>query len=71
MQHETYPSHTTQASRQILVISEVEVRDRLTVSNINKLLYQFSSETLPKQTNANMVSLKNNLLGLLGRKGKT
>lgn len=56
MQHETYPSHTEQASRQILVISDVEIRDRLTVSGINKLLYQYSSETLPKQTNSNMVS---------------
>ncbi|XP_052105810.1 autophagy-related protein 2 homolog B-like [Mytilus californianus] len=58
MQHETYPSHTEQASRQILVISDVEIRDKLTVSSINKLLYQYSSETLPKQTNSNMVLIK-------------
>jgi autophagy-related protein 2 len=56
LQHEIYASHTEQASRQILVIGDVEIRDRLAVSSINKLLYQYSSETLPKQTNSNMVS---------------
>ncbi|XP_062614499.1 autophagy-related protein 2 homolog B-like [Saccostrea cucullata] len=57
-QHETYPSHTEQASRQVLVISDVEIRDRLADSKINKFLYQYSSEHMPKQTNSNMVYVK-------------
>lgn len=56
-QHDTYPSHTEQASRQVLVISDMEIRDRLADSKINKFLYQYSSEHMPKQTNSNMVSI--------------
>lgn len=37
--HETYPSTTEQASRQVLLVSELEIRDRLAVSNIKKFLY--------------------------------
>lgn len=37
--HETYPNYTQQASRQVLLITELEIRDRLEVSNINKFLY--------------------------------
>lgn len=55
MQHEVYPSNTAQASRQILLISDLELRDRLSSSSINKFLYRYSSETIPKQTHANMV----------------
>ena len=55
-QYEIYPSHTEQASRQVLVIHDIEMRDRLEHSNINKFLYQYSSEWLPRQTHANMVS---------------
>lgn len=56
-QHEIYPDTTKQASRQILSISEVEIRDRLESSEINKFLYQYSSQSKPKQSNANMVSI--------------
>jgi len=58
MQHEVYPSNTSQASRQILLIQDAEIRDRLSSSDINKFLYQYSSETRPKQTYSNMVSIK-------------
>lgn len=54
-QHEVYPVHTRQASRQVLIIAEFEVRDRLATSQINKFLYQYTSENMPKQTHANMV----------------
>jgi autophagy-related protein 2 len=37
--HEIYPTNTEQASRQVLLITELEIRDRLAVSNINKFLY--------------------------------
>lgn len=57
-QHEVYPDTTAQASRQVLLIHEVEVRDRLATSQINKFLYQQSSEARPRQSHANMVVVK-------------
>ncbi|KAH0569025.1 autophagy-related protein 2 homolog B [Cotesia glomerata] len=57
-QHETYPENTTEASRQVLLISEIEIRDRLASSHINKFLYQYSSEACPRQTHANMFAMK-------------
>lgn len=55
-QHEEYPKDTKQAWRQVLLIQDVEIRDRLSSSQINKLLYQYCTEARPKQTHANMVS---------------
>ncbi|XP_076166580.1 autophagy-related 2 isoform X3 [Ptiloglossa arizonensis] len=57
-QHEVYPENTEEAARQILLISEIEIRDRLASSQINKFLYQFSSKAKPKQTHANMFVMK-------------
>lgn len=57
-QHEVYPDDTAQASRQVLLISEVEVRDRLASSHFNKFLYQHTSQARPKQSHANMVVIK-------------
>ena len=57
-QHETYPGGCREASRQVLIIPSFEVRDRHYLSNINKLLHLYSSRTLPRQTNANMLSIK-------------
>lgn len=37
--HETYPVTTKQSARQVLLVHEFEIRDKLAVSNINKLLY--------------------------------
>lgn len=56
-QHELYPETTKHASRQVLIISEVEIRDRLESSEINKFLYQYTGQSKPKQSNANMVSI--------------
>jgi len=56
-QHENYPSNTEQASRQVLLISDIEIRDKLKSSRMNKFLYQYYSDDLPKQTYANMVIL--------------
>ncbi|XP_066590734.1 autophagy-related protein 2 homolog B isoform X2 [Prorops nasuta] len=57
-QHEIYPEDTPEASRQILLINEIEIRDRLASSHINKFLYQYSSESKPKQSHANMFVMK-------------
>lgn len=57
-QHEIYPEKTTQASRQVLLIHNFEIRDKLATSQINKFLYQYTSETNPRQSNANMVMVK-------------
>ncbi|XP_058467736.1 autophagy-related protein 2 homolog A [Malaya genurostris] len=40
--HEVYPTNTEQASRQVLLITELEIWDRLAVSDIKKFLYQYS-----------------------------
>lgn len=42
-------------SRQVLLIKDLELRDRLASSQINKFLYQYYSEAKPKQAHANMV----------------
>ncbi|XP_014205961.1 autophagy-related protein 2 homolog B [Copidosoma floridanum] len=57
-QHDVYPDNTKEASRQVLLISNIEMRDRLATSQINKFLYQYSSDALPKQTHANMFSVR-------------
>ncbi|KAK7082787.1 Autophagy protein [Halocaridina rubra] len=57
-QHEVYPETSKQASRNVLLIHDVEIRDRLASSKINKFLYQFSSESCPRQAHANMVQVK-------------
>ncbi|XP_055847231.1 autophagy-related protein 2 homolog A [Episyrphus balteatus] len=56
--HEVYPLHTTQASRQVLVISELEVRDRLQTSEINKFLYHPSAKHLPNKSSQHMIVIK-------------
>ncbi|XP_033188946.1 autophagy-related 2 [Bombus vancouverensis nearcticus] len=57
-QHEVYPENTTEAARQILLVNEIEIRDRLASSHINKFLYQYSSEAKPRQSHANMFVMK-------------
>lgn len=56
--HELYPESSKQASRQVLSISDVEVRDRLASSQINKFLYQYFSQARPKKSHSNMVLIK-------------
>ena len=57
-QHEAYPTSCREASRQVLIVPKFEVRDRHFLSNINKLLHLYSNRTLPRQTNANMLSVR-------------
>jgi len=56
--HEIYPYDMKQIYRDVLLIYDLEIRDRLSTSQINKFLYQYSSESLPKQSSANMVTIK-------------
>lgn len=56
--HETYPTTTEQASRQVLLVTELEIRDRLAISNINKFLYHPTVGFRTRQGNNHMVVIK-------------
>ncbi|XP_050353796.1 autophagy-related protein 2 homolog A [Nymphalis io] len=57
-QHEVYPPGGTQASRQTLAITKIEVLDRLVCSDINKLLSQYKLKDEPERKNAHMLIVK-------------
>ena len=57
MQHEVYPEDQKQSTRFVLLIREIELVDRLAASQLNKFLSQYVSNTMPKQTHANMVRI--------------
>lgn len=52
--HETYPPTAREASRQVLVLSEFEVWDRLRCSAYNKMFYTGGSERSKKSDQATM-----------------
>ncbi len=56
IQHERYPGDSEQAARLVVLVNEVEVRDLLRHSSINKLLYQYTTEATPRQSHAHMVT---------------
>uniref|UniRef100_A0A6B2EBD1 Autophagy-related protein 2 n=1 Tax=Phlebotomus kandelakii TaxID=1109342 RepID=A0A6B2EBD1_9DIPT len=57
--HEVYPSDREQASRQVLLVSDLEIKDKLAVSNINKFLYHPTSGVIkPHQSRANLLVIK-------------
>lgn len=56
--HELYPTTTEQASRQVLIITEIEIRDKLAISNINKFLYHPTVGFRTRQGNNHMVVIK-------------
>lgn len=56
IRHETYPSCSEQSARLVFLVGDMEMRDRLAGSNLNKLLYQYTTEAMPKQSHASMVS---------------
>ncbi|XP_058813814.1 autophagy-related protein 2 homolog B [Topomyia yanbarensis] len=56
--HEVYPPNTEQASRQVLLITELEIWDRLAISDIKKFLYQFSVGQRTSKGNNHMVVIK-------------
>lgn len=44
--YEKYPEHTEQASRQVLLVRRIEIRDRMACSQIKKFLYLSEEELL-------------------------
>ena len=56
IQHETYAPDQKQSSRLVVLLHDLEVRDRLAQSRINKFLYQYSTESMPRQSQSNTVS---------------
>ena len=46
------------STRQIALINSFEIRDRVRKSDINKLVHLYSSKLRPRQSHANMLSLK-------------
>uniref|UniRef100_A0A673KR47 Autophagy-related protein 2 homolog A-like n=1 Tax=Sinocyclocheilus rhinocerous TaxID=307959 RepID=A0A673KR47_9TELE len=71
--HETYPVVAPPAagpdaegpglgeqpiSRQVFIVQELEVRDRLASSQINKFLYLYTSESMPRRAHSNMLTVK-------------
>lgn len=56
--HEVYPPHTLQASRQVLLITELEILDKLQSSDFHKFLYHPSTNNLPKTSSQHMVVIK-------------
>ncbi|XP_051049670.1 autophagy-related protein 2 homolog A isoform X1 [Phodopus roborovskii] len=68
-QHEVYPEESATGgpgqeleerplSRQVLIVQELEIRDRLATSKINKFLHLHTSERLPRRTHSNMLTIK-------------
>lgn len=67
-QHEVYPAEPALGpvapgeeleeqplSRQVFIVQELEIRDRLASSRINKFLYLHTSERMPRRAHSNMV----------------
>ncbi|XP_034869063.1 autophagy-related protein 2 homolog A isoform X3 [Mirounga leonina] len=70
-QHEVYPEEPATGpaapgqeleerplSRQVFIVQELEVRDRLASSQINKFLYLHTSERMPRRAHSNMLTIK-------------
>lgn len=63
-QHDVYPQSQVAAvpavdqpvSRQVFVVQDLEIRDRLAASQMNKFLYLYSSKEMPRKAHSNMVS---------------
>ncbi|XP_077464814.1 autophagy-related protein 2 homolog A [Stigmatopora argus] len=45
-------------SRQVFIVQELEIRDRLASSQINKFLYLYTSESMPRRAHSNMLTIK-------------
>ncbi|KAH8268782.1 hypothetical protein KR018_006644 [Drosophila ironensis] len=56
--YESYPLTSMYASRQVLLVSEIEIRDRLRSSDINKFLYHPTGNNLSHKPDENMVIVK-------------
>ncbi|MCL4126138.1 UNVERIFIED_CONTAM: hypothetical protein GTU68_038838 [Idotea baltica] len=58
LKYDLYPEKCSLVSRHVLAVNDIEIRDRLASSKINKFLYQYSSENCPKQASSNMIQVK-------------
>ncbi|XP_068110885.1 autophagy-related protein 2 homolog B isoform X2 [Hyperolius riggenbachi] len=66
-QHEVYPEAepvfalplTEQpVSRQVFIVQDLEIRDRLASSQMNKFLHLYSSKEMPRKAHSNMLTIK-------------
>uniref|UniRef100_A0A3Q1ECY8 Autophagy related 2B n=1 Tax=Acanthochromis polyacanthus TaxID=80966 RepID=A0A3Q1ECY8_9TELE len=65
-QHEVYPQPPVASrsavdqpvSRQVFVVQDLEIRDRLATSQMNKFLYLYSSKEMPRKAHSNMLTVK-------------
>ncbi|OXB64313.1 hypothetical protein ASZ78_010697 [Callipepla squamata] len=65
-QHEVYPQSGAEVdsglleqpvSRQIFIVQDLEIRDRLATSQMNKFLYLYCSKEMPRKAHSNMDAL--------------
>lgn len=49
------PAVDQPVSRQVFVVQDLEIRDRLATSQMNKFLYLYSSKEMPRKAHSNMV----------------
>lgn len=66
-QHEIYPPCKPECgpslaehpvSRQVFVVQDLEIRDRLATSQMNKFLYLYCSKEMPRKAHSNMLTIK-------------
>ncbi|XP_040831039.1 autophagy-related protein 2 homolog B isoform X2 [Ochotona curzoniae] len=66
-QHEVYPPCRPDGdsslseypvSRQVFVVQDLEIRDRLATSQMNKFLYLYCSKEMPRKAHSNMLTVK-------------
>ncbi|XP_058511204.1 autophagy-related protein 2 homolog B [Ochotona princeps] len=66
-QHEVYPPCRPDSdsslseypvSRQVFVVQDLEIRDRLATSQMNKFLYLYCSKEMPRKAHSNMLTVK-------------
>uniref|UniRef100_M4AKU0 Autophagy related 2B n=1 Tax=Xiphophorus maculatus TaxID=8083 RepID=M4AKU0_XIPMA len=65
-QHEVYaqtpvasrPAMDQPVSRQVFAVQDLEIRDRLATSQMNKFLYLYSSKEMPRKAHSNMLTVK-------------
>ncbi|XP_066550604.1 autophagy-related protein 2 homolog B isoform X1 [Amia ocellicauda] len=66
-QHEVYPQVQSESessvaeqpvSRQVFIVQDLEIRDRLAASQMNKFLYLYSSKEMPRKAHSNMLTVK-------------
>lgn len=65
-QHEVYPQSPSSSgtssdqpvSRQAFAVQDLEIRDRLATSQMNKFLYLYSSKEMPRKAHSNMLTVK-------------